>query len=90
MASVLVALIVCGTLLYIARLYFPLLQRTVETNAVAPPPAAPLIPPDLLLNATQWSDPWAREQVLKNIHELYEASGSWDRVRFLLSQQDLE
>lgn len=88
MIEIIVTAMVCGTVLYVAKLFFPLMKRTVDTHSASTSVPAPLpqIPADLLMHATQWRDPWAREQALKSIYDMYESAGSWDRVRFLMSQ----
>jgi len=75
----------CATTIYVARLFLPTAAPTSTPVVVA---QKPTIPNDLLLSASKWQDAWAREQVLRNIQELYEQLGDWDKVRYLYSQQD--
>lgn len=51
-----------------------------EAVKAAPPKKEPL-PPDLLMIADQYSEPWAREQVRAAIQDQYEDAGDWDAVR---------
>ena len=82
-AIVLVTLVVCATVVYIAHLYKPTFEAARQQ---APTRRLPPIPNDLVLAANKWHDSWAREQALKNIQELYDTTGDWDKVRYLFSQ----
>ena len=83
-------LAICWTLIYLARLFHPLLDRRIRAAEPTPAtkPADP-IPSDLVMTAMNWTDPWAREQALKAMSDLYEQTGSWDSVRHVYSQTQL-
>lgn len=85
MIAIVVTILICGTAVYLAKLFLPLMQRQADVKANAP--AKPIaIPSDLVSYATTWVDPWARSENLKVIQELYEETGSWDAVRRAISQ----
>lgn len=89
MESIVVAGLICGTVLYVAKLFLPVVQQHAATLANAPTKSTLEIPNDLLLAASKWHDSWAREQAIQRIQELYESTGDWDRVRYVYSQQDV-
>lgn len=90
MIELAITLVICGTVLYVAHLYRP--QRLAERPLDGAPikRELPPVPNDLLLQANKWHDAWAREQALKNMQELYETTGDWDRVRYVYSQMSIE
>lgn len=89
MEAIVVAALICATVLYVAKLFLPIVQQNAATKANAPIRAHVEIPNDLLLAASKWHDSWAREQAIKHIQELYESTQDWDRVRYVYSQEDV-
>lgn len=89
MEAIVVAALVCGTILYVAKLFLPLLVQNAAIRANASTPSTVAIPNDLLMAASKWHDSWAREQAMRHIQELYESTGDWDKVRYVFSQQDM-
>ena len=88
MIELLMTLMICGTLVYVARLWRP--QPAAKLGEGQPiRRETPPVPNDLLMQASKWRDAWAREQALKNIQEIYEVTQDWDRVRYIYSQQSL-
>ena len=86
MIALAITIAICATLIYIARLWKPVSRVEARGEGVPMKREIPPVPDDLLLQASKWHDPWAREQALKNIQELYETTGDWDRVRYVYSQ----
>lgn len=90
MIELAITLVICATVIYVARTFRPApAERTFREGAPIKP-TAPTVPSDLLLQANKWHDAWAREQALKNMQELYETTGDWDRVRYVYSQISIE
>lgn len=79
------ALVLAGTLSWTFVQGVRLAERLTaafEQRAKRPePPKKPEIPADLLSDALTESEAWAREDRLKALRELYETTGSWERVR---------
>lgn len=85
--SVLVALVVCGTVLWLARQgerllrdYWAWLDRRLE-KVTAPAEEMVPIPPDLAQIAAQESQPWAQEDVADALRKTYRDLGDWNLVR---------
>ena len=77
-------LCICGTMVYIVHMLLPLANRALGAREAAPPlQKAPAIPSDLLIHATMWRDPWARQQALDAMAEQFSQTGDWDTVRAL-------
>lgn len=62
-------------------------ERQVESEVEAAKPQPQpeptkreALPPTLVMIANEWNDPWAREQAMDVFCELYDATGSWDKV----------
>jgi hypothetical protein len=80
--------VVCLTVLVILERLRPFAERVVALREraaefVANPPRqeATSIPPDLFAMSQAYTEPWAREQALQAIRELYGELGNWDLVR---------
>lgn len=60
-------------------------ERTLEAKVKASekpaPPMPDPIPAELLVETMLESEPWAREQAQKVLHEQFRELGSWDQVR---------
>ncbi len=58
-------------------------SELAEAHKPAPKPdEVPMLPPDLLNAANQWSDEWARESTAKALQELgIKYNGDWSKVR---------
>lgn len=86
-------IIICLTLLLVLDNVRPLLERLVAIRERATEPARPQeavsIPDDLYALAQSYEDPWAREQAMQAMREMYGDSSSWDvvRVRYGLDSQ---
>lgn len=44
------------------------------------------MPADMMMIAQQESEPWAQQQAVKTLEELYSSLGSWDNVREVTNQ----
>ena len=89
MIALIITMVVCATLVYVARMFRPIPHADAPADGRPIRKEIPPVPDDLLLQASKWHDPWAREQALRSIQELYETTGDWNRVRYVYSQQSM-
>ena len=78
----------------VAERYRPLVERLLVVHerrfpVVTPPSdSAPIeVPHDIVQQALQWSEEYARAQHLARARELYEESGDWVVVRDTLAKE---
>lgn len=99
MFTFLTAAVLCGTFVWFVRKAGPALASmadrvvcAIEVKAEASKPNPPLpdeapMPQHLIAEVSRISEPWAREDALKRLRELYELTKDWDRVTPLFSAE---
>lgn len=83
--------LICLTLVYLAHLVQPLLERLVGIQEQAHRPAVlakPVELPSALEGMlSRWPEGWARDQTREAMVESYHELGSWDKVSAAYSQE---
>lgn len=90
----LTTLVVCATLIYLARTVGPpkleiLIAPKVPPHE-APADALPQPPVELMMFCAAESEAHAREVMLARAHKLYQQHGDWEKVLTILQRQEAE
>lgn len=82
-------LVLCAAIalsvLKLADRWLRLLERAAERQPVTRVEPLPL---DLMAYSNQEESPWAREDMRKHLHELYQELGDWNKVRHTVLQEN--
>lgn len=81
------SLVWAAVVVYLVERLLPLVRPILEAKHPRPSQVEE-IPPHLLAYANRESEPWARDQVLQAIRELYDETRDWGTVQARMSQGD--